>query len=389
MDSESEIASEEYADDSEDFSENDALDGEVTSEDEEGDAHESVKHFAHPLSESRGEAAKGKAVQSQLNLWDGLLETRIKLQKPLAVCNTLPQAGRFKTFVDAADDTTKKHIKTAQAELGQLLRGLVEVQQNLLERNAILTGPDAEEQDGNELDHEFSSALVHPVNSLDVIDKGLTARNAALRNFRNSTLESWHGKTQQFSVGMKRGFSAFEQSPVKHIEQIMGDVDRLVHRTKIRRTAYEVLVSSVVENSSATNDNKKISRAPQSIDQEIFDDDDFYHTLLRELIERKTTGASDDPLEVSRRQVQLAQLRKRTKKLVDSKATRDRKLKMDPHPKLINFMAPQPVCGITEQARNDLFKSVFGKLLSNPPVSQSVNNGKTGDNARDIILLRS
>ena len=34
-------------------------------------------------------------------------------------------------------------------------------------------------------------------------------------------------------------------------------------------------------------------------DQEIFDDDDFYHQLLRELIERKTSEIND-PVEISR-----------------------------------------------------------------------------------------
>ena len=34
-------------------------------------------------------------------------------------------------------------------------------------------------------------------------------------------------------------------------------------------------------------------------DAEIFDDSDFYHQLLRELIERKTSDVKD-PLEISR-----------------------------------------------------------------------------------------
>ena len=36
-----------------------------------------------------------------------------------------------------------------------------------------------------------------------------------------------------------------------------------------------------------------------SYDAEIFDDSDFYHQLLRELIERKTADVKD-PLEISR-----------------------------------------------------------------------------------------
>jgi protein AATF/BFR2 len=37
----------------------------------------------------------------------------------------------------------------------------------------------------------------------------------------------------------------------------------------------------------------------KDIDMEIFDDDDFYHQLLRELIEKKTSDVSD-PVALSR-----------------------------------------------------------------------------------------
>ncbi len=40
-------------------------------------------------------------------------------------------------------------------------------------------------------------------------------------------------------------------------------------------------------------------RDTKSYDEEIFDDDDFYHQLLRELIQRKTSDISD-PIALSR-----------------------------------------------------------------------------------------
>ena len=41
------------------------------------------------------------------------------------------------------------------------------------------------------------------------------------------------------------------------------------------------------------------ARDTKSYDEEIFDDDDFYHQLLRELIERKTSDIND-PIAITR-----------------------------------------------------------------------------------------
>ena len=58
----------------------------------------------------------------------------------------------------------------------------------------------------------------------------------------------------------------------------MSDKTRLVKRTQLKRTAYDILGNETDQ---------------EDHNVEIFDDDDFYHQLLRELIERKTAGVTD------------------------------------------------------------------------------------------------
>lgn len=73
------------------------------------------------------------------------------------------------------------------------------------------------------------------------------------------------------------------------------------------------------------------------MDAECFDDSDFYHTLLRELIANKT-AVTDDPHEMGRQWVELQRLRSKQKKKVDTKASKGRKIRYDVHETIVDFM---------------------------------------------------
>ena len=97
----------------------------------------------------------------------------------------------------------------------------------------------------------------------------------------------------------------------------------------------------------------------ESHNDEIFDDDDFYHQLLRELIERKTSGVTD-PVALGQQWLQLQKIRAKAKKKVDTKASKGRKTRYDIHAKLVNFMAPTyPKSNLSEEAKTELFASLF------------------------------
>ena len=101
--------------------------------------------------------------------------------------------------------------------------------------------------------------------------------------------------------------------------------------------------------------------ADKEYDGEIFDDDAFYHQLLRELIERKTEGVTD-PLRLGQKWLQIQKMRNKIKKKVDTKASKGRKTRFDIHSKLVNFMAPVYIESVlSEDSKTELFKSLFGK----------------------------
>jgi protein AATF/BFR2 len=129
------------------------------------------------------------------------------------------------------------------------------------------------------------------------------------------------------------------------------DKERLIKRTQLKRSVYEICGKTNVEN----DDNQKSleemkDRHLKDYDEEIYDDQDFYNQLMRELIDRQTNNVLD-PVELSRKSIELQNLRNKNKKKVDTKASKGRKIKFDVHKPRVNFMAPIFKCKMADEAR--------------------------------------
>ena len=70
-------------------------------------------------------------------------------------------------------------------------------------------------------------------------------RNKSFRDFCHRTLHLWNEKTRLASgrtgIAAKSGFGAFDQSILKQIEGILADKQRLINRTRVKRSVYRVL----------------------------------------------------------------------------------------------------------------------------------------------------
>ena len=130
------------------------------------------------------------------------------------------------------------------------------------------------------------------------------------------------------------------------------DKDRLVKRTQLKRSVYEVCGKTNDEQTDETKQNPEDmkDRHLKDYDEEIFDDQDFYNQLMRELIDRQTSNVLD-PVELSRKSIELQSLRNKNKKKVDTKASKGRKIKFDVHKPMVNFMAPIFRCKMSDEAR--------------------------------------
>ncbi|XP_032933915.1 protein AATF [Catharus ustulatus] len=347
------------------------------------------------LTFSRGqesaEVEKGKAVRNQLALWDLLMEGRIKMQKVLLTANRLPQPDTYPRFRKEGGQDFDNAVENCCKALEALLKALVELQDELLYQypgtRHLVDGKQAKTESEDEIpsssDEEPGKKAQEKRRSLpkrklkfEEYPEFIAKRYRDFRTYRNSTLQKWHDKTKLATGKMGKGFGALERSVLAQIEHVLLDRERLLRRTQTRRSLYTVLGKQEQQPEPGPEpepgpDTSEVLPASDSnrhlkdIDEEIFDDDDFYHQLLRELIERKTTSLDpNDQVAMGRQWLAIQKLRSKIKKKVDRKASKGRRIRYHVHSKLVSFMAPLDLCTMNDDARTELYRSLFGKVAN-------------------------
>lgn len=366
--------------------ENGSSDGSGTLSDQEnGKEAVSEDEDANPLTivgkKDSNEYLKGLAIKSQMMVWDRLLEYRIQLQKILQCMNKFPHSKNWEVFnaelkgIEDDQHGEKRdkdiNVKKCQSAVAKLNDLLLITRHKLSESNPETNIAVSSEEDPISEQPSRKRRKVKEYESL------MQSYHEKYIPFRNETIERWNDRTQiamgSSSLGSGKqkpsSFGAFELSTLKQIQHILSDTPRLVRRTQYKRTPYKVLGETNVlldkETDEDSSDSEKEmnksqrKRAHEEYDCEIFDDDDFYHNLLRELIERKS-GCDENQQD---NWLQIQKLRSRaSRRKVDTRASKGRKIRYDIHAKLVNFMAPvinsQPG-QIPEEAKNELFNSLF------------------------------
>lgn len=336
-------------------------------------------NFNHMTEENvRSDVEKGNCVREQLKIWENLLEVRIKLQKCLIASNKMPQSETYGEL--RSDEQFRKESDESKSRLTGLLEGLLEIQSGLLgnypeTKNLRVRGKKRKAENDNEpevddpMDEEILSdseddeaaecsddAEKEPEKkkkkrNLAEYESLLAENHRVYRDYRNSVIQKWNDKTRVAAGSVNKGSS---QAVVKQIEFVMSDKSKLLKRTQLKRSEYEIVGKSETE--------AEDGRRTQEYDTEIYDDDDFYHQLLRELIEFKSSDITD-PIQLSKQWIQLQNMRSKMKRKIDTRATKGRRVRYNVHTKLVNFMAPIGVSdNWSDLAKNELYNSLFGKI---------------------------
>merc|ERR1719187_980292 len=278
---------------------------------------------------------KYQAMDSRLKMM-GILENMILVQKVLVKVNRFPQHQDWANFVQQGDDEYQCKLKECQKSVKILLSQFLELEE-LCQSSGETSQPTKKKM------------------KLKEFGEHLAETNERSEAFTSETIQKWNDRTRVAAGNVsKKSFSSFETSTLKQIEQIMANKSRLIERTRVKRSVYDVL-------GKRKADVEEGAEELREKDAEIFDDDDFYHQLLRELIERKTSSSVDDSSQLGRQWLEIQKLRSRLKRKVDTRATKGRKVRYDIHSKLVNFMAPIYTTTMNDEAKNELFSSLFGK----------------------------
>jgi protein AATF/BFR2 len=140
------------------------------------------------------------------------------------------------------------------------------------------------------------------------------------------TLLKWSSKIQAVapSVLLPSNRNAFSfkssvntiKSAVQLVDDNLNDKEKLITRTRVRRVQGSRVGEEKEEDKEDDDD-----EAEEVVDEDIFDDTDFYQQLLRDVIDSRGSiaGGGEDGLGV--------QKQKKVKKKVDTKASKGRKLR--------------------------------------------------------------
>lgn len=303
--------------------------------------------------ENRQEAVqKGTCVQNQLKMWERLLEMRIKMQGCLVTANALPHEEKFSNFSknEQFKEASQKVVQTVESTLKNLLD---------LQSTLIANFPETKQlsKPGTKRRLKEQKSSGSKQSRLTEYESLLADNFATYKPYRNDVIQKWHDRTKA-SSGTKNIHQSL--SVVKKIENALLTKDELIRKTQLYRGGYELFEKPQAQGSVAPATSVESAQPESVYDSEIFDDSDFYHALLRELIEYKSNTA-ENPQQISAKLAELQKLRSKMKKQVDTRASKGRKIRYVVHKKLVNFTAPEPSNAWTEDAKNELFMSLFGR----------------------------
>jgi protein AATF/BFR2 len=306
---------------------------------------------------AQSDVAKGQAIKTQRKTFDTLLNSRIRLQKALISTNSMvADAHKAESAPDAS-------VEAAEAAALTLLNNLTNLRLSLEESR---TGQKRKRT-------VFDSAT----SSSDIWSSMQDTEKSTLPH-RKAVLERWSNKTKATTVtNNKARLNASAQQTLTEVLDSQLTSSHLVTRTQTPRSCAP-LQSSV-----------KVAQP----DPSIYDDADFYGLMLKELLEQRSAdlNANGTAEFVVQAPWQVAREAK-TKKVVDTKASKGRRLRYTVQEKLQNFMAPEERGAWGERQRDELFSSLFGQRLGLGEHDDDVESEAEEDlNAEEagLMLFRS
>ncbi|KAK4100533.1 TRAUB-domain-containing protein [Parathielavia hyrcaniae] len=292
-------------------------------------ATEGQKSIVAAMSQAaKADAEKGAAVCMQRRAFDAILNLRIRLQKALVAANSF-------SVVDDSHETGPEAYQAAEEAAVKLWNTIDSVRHTFMPESARAK---VGEKRKREVDLDTPSQTIW---------ESMHAVEQAAHSHRRKVLDKWSERVKKSNAALstRKLVNAEAQTLVSALdEQLLGS-ERLVKRARTPRSCAPAQAANKVEE-----------------DANIYDDADFYQVLLKELVDQRSTdmGAPGEAVAT----VRWAALKEtKTRKQVDRRASKGRKLRYTVHEKLQNFMAPEDRRSWEEHAIDRLFGTLFGQKM--------------------------
>lgn len=348
---EEEVVSEDHDDSSQDGSAEQLEEDDDEDEDEDGNAPkirddraelrkmmtEEQKTVVATISQAaKADAEKGKAVKHQRSTFDALLNTRIRLQKALIATNSM---SALKTSPPVPDDA-REAIRAAEEAALKLWNQLDHLRHDL---------SSSQHQTGTKRKRDPPAQPSTPTTTLW---QRMQLHESTSLPHRRSTLEKWSTKLRP--VAVLPPSRKLINTPTTHtLTSVLDDhlsntnAPRLVTRTRTPRSCAPLQAQSGVT---------------ESVD--IFDDADFYALLLKELVDQRmadsAVGAGISSVAPGMSMAMQREAKVKTRKKVDTKASKGRKMRYTVYERLQNFMASEDRGSWGSRQVDELFGGLLG-----------------------------
>lgn len=304
---------------------------------------------------AKADAEKGVAVRQQRRAYDSLLNLRIRLQKGLAAINSLGQV----TDGDSADKEPYEAAEEAAIKLWTAIDGF---------RASLIPEPKPGQKRKRGIDASTSNEGIWE-------DMQATEERAASK--RKKVLDKWSNRVKSTTTTMTKtrqlGAAAGSQSLISVLEDQLVNPERLIKRTRVPRSCAPVQAA------------RKLAEDPA-----IYDDADFYQLLLKELVDQRTSDTGAGGADASVPTVRWTAIKEaKTRKQVDRRASKGRKLRFTVHEKLQNFMAPEDRKGWEGEAIDRLFGTLFGQKMQLKEEVSDDEGDDLGAEEEGLKLFRS
>ena len=349
---------------------------------------------------TKDEIRKAKNIINQKELYETFVGIRIALQNLLSDINSLPTYKNISKYISSSSQETQNLYSRLKNNLNDTFFNTLLFHKEFLKKQSypsseqfdpvqefekILKKLEKSKNDKNEeIDIDEEKEEENNINNqLNIIHNNLFKIDQKIMNI-------WYRKTvvNQFQTNNKVIKKLSNND--NFCEHVLTSVDKNMETLKKKTQKY---------NNSELNllGRKRLSAEEYEFDKEIFNDNDFYNFLLKEFLLNNEKEIDDTNYVEKRDENGLVEGRydltmryilnknNKIKKNVDTKASKNRKIRYDKHEEIINFMVPS-INDKEISGRNIIINSLFGTKKLNINLDNNENN-KEEEEKREVKKL--
>ncbi|CAH7680089.1 hypothetical protein BY996DRAFT_7730494 [Phakopsora pachyrhizi] len=333
-----------------------------------GETHETLRESKSDLinqlrTSVKSELVKAQAVKSQLAVYDRLISLRIGIQKTLVLTNKfLLQNEERENLIEIEGDLKEHNQEEERKLIGHKLLLLSSKIGKWRETFMSELPISQDDREGDRKEFSTNGFEVEGINDDDLVDclRGTDTLDHRLEPYLKRTIQKWFHKIDSTNLLQQTRSNRTERTdPIRHLQSIWSDQEQ--RRKLIERTQLLSDQSSDQKRKRGSEETVKEKTLLRVIDKNQFDDQEFYKSILKQVVEN-----NQDLIEGGLNENDYRSKRtRRIEKTSDRRSTKSRKLNFEQHPKLKSFMVPvlneiQDGSEWMDERKDELFGSLFG-----------------------------